>query len=83
MKKKEEWILVFDSDWGEISVLRELVHVLPEERFLYFGDSKNAPYGDRSTEEVREFTANCIAAFIPRGIKGRCCRLQYRHCCRH
>ena len=69
MKKKEEWILVFDSGLGGISVLRELVHVLPEERFLYFGDSKNAPYGDRSTEEVREFTANCIAAFIPRGIK--------------
>ena len=69
MKKKEEWILVFDSGLGGISVLRELVHVLPVERFLYFGDSKNAPYGDRSTEEVREFTANCIAAFIPRGIK--------------
>ena len=37
--------------------------------FLYFETPKTPPYGDRSTEEVREFTANCIAAFIPRGIK--------------
>ncbi len=69
MDKKEEWILVFDSGLGGISVLRELVQVLPEERFLYFGDSKNAPYGTRSTEEVRDLTTSCIAEFIPRGVK--------------
>ncbi len=60
---------MFDSGLGGISVLRELVQVLPEERFLYFGDSKNAPYGTRSTEEVRDLTTSCIAEFIPRGVK--------------
>lgn len=49
-------IAVFDSGVGGISVLRQLVRLLPGERFLYFGDSANAPYGTRSTEEVRELT---------------------------
>ena len=43
--------------------------MLPEERFFILRRLKNAPAGDRSTEEVREFTANCIAAFIPRGSR--------------
>ena len=49
-------IAVFDSGVGGISVLRELIKYLPEEEFLYFGDSANAPYGSRTTEEVRQLT---------------------------
>lgn len=49
-------IAVFDSGVGGISVLRQLVRLLPGERFLYFGDSANAPYGTRPTEEVRALT---------------------------
>lgn len=49
-------IAVFDSGVGGISVLRQLVKILPGERFLYFGDSANAPYGTRSTEAVRALT---------------------------
>ena len=56
MNKKEDYIAVFDSGVGGISVLRHLVRVLPGERFLYFGDSANAPYGSRSTEAVRQLT---------------------------
>ena len=69
MHARDEWILVFDSGLGGISVLRELVQVLPGERFLYFGDSQNAPYGTRATEEVRELTQRCIASLMPRGVK--------------
>ena len=53
MDRKNEYIAVFDSGVGGISVLRELRKELPNERFLYFGDSANAPYGDRSVEEVQ------------------------------
>ena len=53
---RESYIAVFDSGVGGISVLRHLVRVMPGERFLYFGDSANAPYGSRSTEEVRQLT---------------------------
>ena len=56
MYSKDDFIAVFDSGVGGISVLRQLVKLLPEERFLYYGDSANAPYGTRSTEDVRRLT---------------------------
>jgi glutamate racemase len=56
MISKHDYIAVFDSGVGGISVLRHLVRWLPGERFLYFGDSANAPYGSRTTEEVRKLT---------------------------
>lgn len=69
MAGKEDYIAVFDSGVGGISVLRHLVRELPEERFLYFGDSANAPYGTRSTEEIRALTAAAAEQLIGRGIK--------------
>ncbi|MBQ7802157.1 MAG: glutamate racemase [Oscillospiraceae bacterium] len=56
MYSKNDYIAVFDSGVGGISVLRQLRKVLPGERFVYYGDSANAPYGSRSTEEVRALT---------------------------
>ena len=56
MNQKRDYIAVFDSGVGGISVLRHLRRVLPGERFLYFGDSANAPYGSRTTEDVRGLT---------------------------
>ena len=54
--QKQDYIGVFDSGVGGLSVLRHLRRVLPRERFIYFGDCANAPYGSRSTEEVRTLT---------------------------
>ena len=56
MNRKHDYIAVFDSGVGGISVLRHLLRYLPGERYLYFGDSVNAPYGSRTTEEVRQLT---------------------------
>lgn len=56
MRTKEDYIAVFDSGVGGVSVLRQLRKHLPQEKFLYFGDSANAPYGSRSTQEVRALT---------------------------
>lgn len=56
MNTKNDYIAVFDSGVGGISVLRHLVKQMPGERYLYFGDSANAPYGSRTTEEVRALT---------------------------
>ena len=56
MNTKNDYIAVFDSGVGGISVLRHLRRELPNEQFLYFGDSANAPYGSRSTEDVRRLT---------------------------
>ncbi len=51
-----DYIAVFDSGVGGISVLRQLGKAMPQERFLYYGDSANAPYGSRPTRQVRELT---------------------------
>ncbi len=56
MHTKNDFIAVFDSGVGGISVLRHLRRELPNERFVYYGDSANAPYGSRPTREVRELT---------------------------
>ena len=64
-----DFIAVFDSGVGGISVLRHLMRVLPEERFLYYGDSANAPYGTKTRKQVRELTFAAAEKLIARGIK--------------
>ena len=56
MYRKEDYIAVFDSGVGGISVLRQLRKLMPDEHYIYYGDSANAPYGSRTTEEVRALT---------------------------
>lgn len=69
MDKIDLPIAVFDSGVGGISVLRELVRQLPTEDFLYFGDSANAPYGDKNTRTVRELTLRAFAQLEEIGFK--------------
>ena len=69
MNKKDLKIAVFDSGVGGISVLKELMALMPDEHYLYFGDSANAPYGTRTTEEVRVLTLNAAGMLYERGIK--------------
>ena len=63
-------IAVFDSGVGGISVLRELIRIMPNENYIYFGDSRNAPYGIKKKEEVRELTINCAQKLFEQGAKG-------------
>ncbi len=69
MSKRSDYIAVFDSGVGGISVLRELIRQMPRENYLYFGDSANAPYGNRSTQQVRELTLQAVEKMLTRGIK--------------
>ena len=69
MNSKTDYIAVFDSGVGGISVLRQLRKVMPGERYLYFGDSANAPYGSRPTEQVRQLSLNVAEKLVQRGIK--------------
>ena len=68
--KKDAPIGVFDSGVGGISVLRELVHIMPNENYLYFGDSLHAPYGTKTLEEVRKLTIANIEKLLNDGAKG-------------
>ena len=60
---------VFDSGVGGVSVLRELVRLLPRERFIYYGDNKNAPYGTRSEEEIRALSLDVAKWLLSRDVK--------------
>ncbi len=68
--KKELPIAVFDSGVGGISVLRELVRVMPGEDFYFRGDSVHAPYGTRPAEEILQLTKENIARMAGSGFKG-------------
>ena len=67
--KKTDYVAVFDSGLGGLSVLRRLKKQLPKENFLYFGDSANAPYGERARENIQELCAGVIEQLKDRGIK--------------
>ncbi|HSM47213.1 MAG TPA: glutamate racemase [Draconibacterium sp.] len=51
---------VFDSGYGGLTVLKELVKTLPEYDFLYLGDNARTPYGTRSFEVVYEYTLQSV-----------------------
>lgn len=50
-------------------MLKEAFKLLPKEDFLYYGDSKNAPYGTKKAEEVKALTFNAIDFLMSKGIK--------------
>ena len=69
MKKRELPIGVIDSGLGGISVLKELLLAMPTEKYIYLGDSANAPYGVKGSEEILRLTENSVISLLERGIK--------------
>lgn len=63
------YIGVFDSGVGGISVLRALVRQLPSESFVYFGDSANAPYGEKTREQVLRRSRAIVDMLLDEGCK--------------
>ena len=53
MQKQDRPVAFFDSGLGGISVLRETVRLLPQENYLYYGDSLHAPYGVKSEAQIQ------------------------------
>ncbi|VYU56188.1 glutamate racemase [Clostridium tertium] len=70
MDNKNRPIGFFDSGVGGLSVMREALKIMPNEDYIYFGDSKNAPYGIKSAEEVRELTFKAVEFLLNKGVKG-------------
>ena len=58
---------VFDSGYGGLTVLKELVKTLPGYDFLYLGDNARTPYGTRSFEVVYEYTLQCVKYLFSQG----------------
>ena len=59
----------FDSGIGGLTVLREVITLLPEYNYLYVADSKNVPYGEKSDEEVYECTKRALAYLFSKDAK--------------
>src|SRR5437868_8624649 len=64
---KQNPIGVFDSGYGGLTVLKEIIHKLPHYDFIYLGDNARAPYGNRSFETVYRYTLECVQWFFDRG----------------
>jgi glutamate racemase len=60
---------VFDSGYGGLSILKELVKELPEYDYLYLGDNARAPYGTRSFETVYHYTLECVQHLFNEGCE--------------
>ena len=69
MNKKNMPIGFLDSGVGGLSVLREAIKLMPNEHYIYFGDSKNAPYGVKKVEEVKDLTYKAVEFLIDKGAK--------------
>ncbi len=60
---------VFDSGYGGLTVLKEIVDQLPEYDYLYLGDNARAPYGPRSFDTVYQYTLECVQWFFKQGCE--------------
>lgn len=60
---------VFDSGIGGVTVLREIIKILPKENYRYYSDSKNNPYGDKTDDEIKNLCDNIVQHFIKENCK--------------
>lgn len=67
MKSSKGAIGIFDSGFGGLSIFREIHQLLPEYNYIFLGDNKRAPYGDRSFDEVFEFTNQAVNKLFEMG----------------
>ena len=60
---------VFDSGIGGLTVLRALMQQLPQERFLYLGDTARLPYGTKTAATVERYALQAVGELVRRGVK--------------
>jgi len=65
--QKSTPIGVFDSGYGGLTVLKEIISKLPQYDYLYLGDNARAPYGNRSFDTVYHYTLECVKWFFSQG----------------
>jgi glutamate racemase len=67
--KKDNYIAIFDSGLGGFTALMEAVKMFPYENFLFYADTANVPYGEKSKNTVRELTLKSIKDISSYGVK--------------
>jgi glutamate racemase len=58
---------IFDSGYGGLTVMKEIVAKLPQYDYIYLGDNARSPYGNRSYETVYHYTLQCVEWFFEKG----------------
>ncbi len=58
---------IFDSGYGGLTVMKEIVSKLPEYDYIYLGDNARSPYGPRSFDTVYKYTLECVKWFFDQG----------------
>ncbi len=51
---------VFDSGVGGLTVMKEIMHQIPNEKIVYFGDTARVPYGNKSRETITKFSRQIV-----------------------
>lgn len=69
MPTSSQPIGVFDSGYGGLTVLREIVQKLPRYDYIYLGDNARTPYGTRSFDTVYHYTLECVQHLFDRGCR--------------
>lgn len=69
MENKNKAIGVMDSGVGGLTVLKQLLNVCPNENFIYFGDTKNLPFGEKTKEQLIEIVKNIFDYFETQNVK--------------
>ena len=60
---------VFDSGLGGLTAVREILHIMPNEDVVYFGDTGRVPYGTRSRDTILRYAAQDIAFLLSKQVK--------------
>ena len=60
---------VFDSGLGGLTVLNRCMDILPDEAFLYYADTDNVPYGDKTREQIIEYVDNAVDYMLENSCK--------------
>lgn len=68
-KQADAPIGVFDSGAGGLTILKALQAELPDERFIYIGDTAHCPYGVRNDEEITALTLEACRFLVAQGVK--------------
>lgn len=69
MSNKNSPIGVFDSGIGGLTVVKSLMHNLPQENVVYFGDIARIPYGTKSVSTIKKFTEQTVRFLLNQDVK--------------
>ena len=60
---------IFDSGIGGLTVLSKIIEILPNERYIYYADKDNVPYGTKPKEEIKKYIKEAIEFLISKNVK--------------